>query len=181
MRALVRILVTSYTLNIVASLTTNPVPFALPNRASWYDYSGYWVPSPFVDRVLRLRLAGTAGGPMNATTNQVNNFTLLSGLFSSRASRSPGMKIQSTCCSALAGPRPSLGQLVGTLFGNASTGRGNMRCSTTTAGFPLQEDCDVVIHANRVRWGLNEAVWTFHVLCSAAGTMVVFHRPRRIR
>lgn len=33
----------------------------------------------------------------------------------------------------------------------------------------------VVIHANRVRWGFDEAVWTFHGLCIAAVTWLVRH------
>lgn len=112
----------------------------LPNRASWYGCSGYWVPPPFIDRVLQLRLAGTASGPMNATTDQANNFTQFSGLFSKHSSKSPGVKIQSTCCGAWTGPSPSLRQLVGTRFGTASTGRGNMRPPTIAAGFPWRND-----------------------------------------
>lgn len=92
------------------------------------------VPPPFVDRVLRLRLAGIAVGTMSATTDQANNFTLRSGLFGMLASRSPGVKTQSTCCGTWAGHRTSLRQLVGTCFGTASTGRRNMRCSTIAAG-----------------------------------------------
>lgn len=103
---------------------------------------GYWVPPPFVDELLRLRLAGTASGPKNATTNQANNFTLLSRLFSRRASRSPSVQIQSTCCAAWAGHRPSLRQLVGTRFRD---------CLNRAREHAAFEHCDWVPLAKRLR------------------------------
>lgn len=40
---------------------------------------------------------------MKAHTEQANNFTQFAGLFNRCASRSPYVKIQSTCCDAQAG------------------------------------------------------------------------------
>lgn len=153
----------------------------LRNRASWYGCSGYWVPPSVDDRVLRLGLVGTPGGPMNATTDRANNLMLLSGLFSRRASRSSGVKIQSTCYATWAGQRSSLRQHVETRFGLPEQGVGTCGVRPLRLGSLVE----TTVMSSRTRigfpWESTRQYGHFMpgVVQQFAG--VVFHGPRCIR